>query len=211
MAYTMIVGLGNKARHGKDTAAKTIIAERSDRYDIRKYAFADELKKEVNELEQFEECFSRAIKYDGNPDMTDPMCQTRHGKQVHLLQFWGQHRRSMDKFYWVKKVAAQIVADQPQVAIISDLRYKSEFYWVKSMKGFTVRVSRQGFVDLTRDPKHVSEIELDEVKWDVEINVLDGELEQLKKDAVTVFDLLVAQLTPVIDAEIPSAIILAAA
>jgi len=192
----LIIGFGHKARQGKGTVVQTIIDYAKDKYDIRSYGFGDELKKEVNQVDQFEACMKAGLKYDFTPPMDDPLCPTKHGKQSVLLQWWGAMRRKQDPFYWVKKVATQITKDQPRVVLIHDVRYKNEFAFISSLNGFLVKVSRHGFIDLTRDPRHISETDLENTVFPFEINVLDGELDQLKKDAVTCFDMIVDFVTP---------------
>jgi len=44
----LVLGLGNKARSGKDTAAAHIISERGHNHKIETIAFADALRTEVN-------------------------------------------------------------------------------------------------------------------------------------------------------------------
>lgn len=194
----MVVGLGSRARQGKGTVASTIYEAYKDKYDILVTGFGDALKEELNGHDQFELCMKLGVEYDFNAPTNDPLCNTKHGKQSKLLQRWGELRRQADDFYWVKKVRDKLISVKPQVAIIHDLRYLNEFYFVKSCGGYCVKVSRRGFVDLSRDPNHISETNLDNIQFDVDINVLDGELEQLKRDAITVFELLVAQENKVI-------------
>jgi len=195
----MVVGFGAKARQGKNTAVSTIFDAYRHQYKIFVAGFGDALKEEVNALpDQYEACLRLGVAYDFNPDLTDPLCASKHGKQSKLLQAWGQLRRQENPFYWVNKVRDKILAAQPQIVLIHDVRFRNEFYFVKSVGGYCVRVRRQGFVDLSRDPNHISETDLDNAPFDVDINVLDGELDQLKRDAITVFDLLIQHETPVI-------------
>lgn len=197
--HTTIIALGRKARQGKDTSADAIISENSKLYDIRKYGFGVQLKKEINEFNQFEMCLKAGIAYDANPPMDDPLCQTKHGKQSRLLQWYGQYKREQDKLYWIKKLDAVLKIEKPRFAIITDLRYKNEFMWVKSHKGYTINVVRNGFIDLSRDPNHVSEIDLDGMVFDYDILVPEGDVNQLKKDALEVFNYIVADMTPRVD------------
>lgn len=193
---TIYVAFGYKARHGKGTAVQAIIDKFGGQYDIREYQFSHELKKEVSAMNQFEVCWRNGIKYDTEPDMTDPRCQGKDGKQPALLQFWGQKRREEDPFYWINKLRAQIAEDQPQVALVSDMRQFNELLWIKANKGYTVKVSRQGFIDLSRDPNHLTEVQLDRVEFDFDINVLEGELEELKRDACEVFQMILDAQNP---------------
>jgi hypothetical protein len=204
---TIIIGFGYKARHGKDTAVKAIVEARAELYDVRRYAFADELKREASQLDQYEWCLRHGIPYDENPAMDDPLCQTKDGKQRAFLQWYGtEYRRAKDPYYWVKRLAARIAAEKPQVALISDMRFKNEFFWVKSQDGYTVKVSRHGYHDSSMNNAHPSEVDLDGIDFDYEITCLDGEVDQLRKDAVTVFDMIVAaQAVPDIDFSVPVA------
>jgi hypothetical protein len=113
---TIVISFGHKMRHGKDTAIAAIVANRADKYDVRRYAFANPLKQEVNEgaekaggMEQFitqlrsTHNLPEWVTYDPNPDMSDPLCPL--GKQRTLLQWWGtEYRRASDSYYWVKKL-----------------------------------------------------------------------------------------------------------
>src|SRR5258708_5549244 len=108
MAHTLLIGFGHRARNGKDTAAAHIIRTFKDRFDIRRYGFADELKAELSQLDQFGLCMKHGVPYDFDPDINDSLCTSKHGKQAALLQFWGMHRRSQDPFYWVNKLDKKI-------------------------------------------------------------------------------------------------------
>lgn len=195
MKDTLLIGFGNRARQGKDTAVATIIEHFGSKYDIRRYAFGDELKREVNELDQFEWCMRFGIPYDSNPDMTDPMCQTKHGKQRALLQWYGtEYRRAKQPFYWVNKVKQRIEQDQPQVALISDVRFLNEYFFLVANKGCTVRVVRTGYDADPLMTAHISERELDKVQFNYEVHAED--LYELKRSAIEVFELICAAQQP---------------
>lgn len=214
----VIIGFGYQAQQGKDTAAQAIIAARLGAFDVRRYAFADPLKREINaEAEKAGGMFNLFqnlsmhgaplpngknlflptwVEYEHNPLMTDPLCPL--GKQRKLLQWWGtEYRRlSCDRFYWVKRIAEQVKEETPQVALLTDVRFQNEFLWVKSNAGTMVKVSRLGFSSLKLNSGHTSEHELDGAPFDIDITVNDGEIEQLKSDAVTVFDMVIAAQSP---------------
>jgi hypothetical protein len=224
MENTVVVGFGYKARNGKDEAVKAIIAARAGQYDVRRYAFADVLKREVNEaavaaggmLELFKQGgvweeteyrdgpgtklveFPSWVQYDPDADMTDPLCPL--GKQRTLLQWWGtEFRRARDNNYWVKKMDETLRTEKPRIALITDMRFPNEVSWVKQdpASGFVVRVDRLGYK--TDVVQHVSEKALDfmgDEDWHYIIQVNDGDVEELKRDAVVVFDLIVELLTP---------------
>lgn len=216
---TLLIAFGYKLRSGKDEAVKAIIAARGDKYDVHRYCFADALKEEVNtaatEAGGMEALFVKLHKdgieqqnggalllpewvtYDPNPDMADP--RSPLGKQRKLLQWWGTElRRAADPFYWVKKLQGRIEVDNPKIALIPGLRFPSEVTWVSANGGFTVRMDRLGYTP-TEHTAHVSEEALsymDEGDWNYVIQCQDGDLDELQRSAVFVFDHIVELLTP---------------
>lgn len=222
---SVLVGFGYKARCGKDAAIAAILAARAGegpgKYDVRRYAFADALKREANEaaiaagsmeklfqlggvFEGVTDCtgqwtpFPSWVQYDPNAPMDDPLCPL--GKQRTLLQWWGtEYRRARDNNYWVRKLQATIEAEKPRIALIADCRFPNEISWVKSdpSSGFVCRVDRLGFKGI--GSTHPSETMLDwmaEEDWHYILQVPDGQLEELQRDAVVLFDLIVDSLTP---------------
>lgn len=213
----LILGIGYKARQGKGTAAQAIIDAHKVALDIRGYGFSDALKREVNAAAEeaggmfalFNELALRGaplpggqriripdwVKFDPDPDMTDPLCPL--GKHRTLLQWWGsEYRRVQESFYWVKAMRDTLKAETPQVAVISDMRFKNELLWVKANQGFSIKVSRLGFNDVSTNPSHYSESELDGAPFDFEIQTPQGDVGGLEKDAVEVFRMICKLLEP---------------
>jgi hypothetical protein len=208
---TLVIGFGHKARHGKDEAIKTILADCPDS-DARKYGFGDALKREVNEAAEAAGgmknlfpisgmfcgvhttstvCYPQ-VKYDPVAPMDDPLCP--YGKQRTLLQWWGtEYRRAQDPNYWVKKTLQQIANDQPDVALICDVRFPNEVDGIRAAGGYVVRVDRIGFVSDV--PEHISEKSLDHftpMDWDYVIEAPDGKIEVLREEALNAFNFLCA-------------------
>jgi hypothetical protein len=214
---SVVIGFGYRARSGKDTAVAEIIKQRGlialpdykqqitdneFRYDIRRYAFADALKREVNAAaveaggmenlfkpnRRFALCkgyymdFPDWVQYDPNAPMDDPMCPL--GKQRTLLQFWGaEYRRAQDLDYWVRQLAQTIELEKPQIALISDLRFENEMQFCKQY-GEAVRVDRNSLPPAT----HISETALqDSTDWSL-ILENNGTLEEFLEGAVVAFD-----------------------
>ena len=214
---SVIIGFGFRARSGKDTAVAEIIKQRglklpiynmednaanAERYDIRKYSFADALRREV-EAEYSKAggvekvfapnyCFAKKgyvvtlpewVKYDPNGEVN---AQYPRGKQRPFLQWYGtEYRRADDDDYWVKRLAEQIELEKPQIALITDMRFPNEFYFV-SQYGEPVLVDRQGLPEST----HASETALagkSPEDWSI---ILDnnGTLEEFKEGAIVAFD-----------------------
>jgi len=201
---TLIIGFGHKARHGKDEAVKALVSLCGCPTPcIRRYGFADALKREVTEAAEtvgdmwefmvaLDPLLPSWVKYDSNPDMTDPLCPL--GKQRTLLQWWGtEYRRAQDPDYWVKKTMARISEENPEVALISDLRFPNEVEGIRAAGGYVVRVDRVGYVSDV--PEHVSERALDgmsEMDWDYVIKAPDGGLQVLCEEAVNALNFLAA-------------------
>jgi hypothetical protein len=186
---SVLIGISGKACSGKDTVAKAIIAAYSDKYDIRKYAFADSLKEEIKGRE-VELCLRYGIRVLYNED------GTLAEKQSPLLQYWGtDFRRGQDPHYWVKKLAYKLDLENPQIALISDVRFRSEAAWIIDRGGYIIRVERANYVDLSRSAIHISEVDMDLfTDWFVKVTCGDGEVEQLKKDAKLAFEMVLQDL-----------------
>lgn len=195
---TIIIGFGYKARRGKDTACNAIMDARSP---VKRYAFADALRIEINETIQ--ERFRRGCSdpqaammmlcsWAGVPYETTVMYDSSYpyGKQRALTQWWGtEYRRTQDPDYWVKRLKERIERDTPRVAIISDLRMHNEYEFVQRNAGYCVRVDRPGF-EIADGKHHISETLLDSLPddaWD-HILVNDQDEATLKSRAIDFFD-----------------------
>lgn len=216
---SVILGFGYRARSGKDTAVAEIIKQRGlikalgiysapenqERYDIRKYSFADALRKEVDDLlqksggamnflvvnrpthlMQANENFIELpdwVQMEFNPEVSE---QYPLGKQRSLLQWYGtEYRRSIDSEYWVRQLAQRIELEKPQIALITDMRFPNEMAFVKQY-GEAVRVDRDGLPPST----HASETALADVspeEWSL-ILENNGTLEEFKEGSATAFD-----------------------
>jgi hypothetical protein len=189
-------------------------------YDIREYSFAAALKTEFYDalLNPFDPYWAfvctrlidqyLTLPHPANDNASDEeklaWIEANRPSVVKHLQLYGtDYMRTKDPFCWVRKVRAQIERDNPRVAIISDVRFKNEYAFVKSYRGYTVAVFRHRpdgtlWLDPNRDPNHQSEVDLDGTAFDFTIQCLDGELEDLKRDAYYVFEKIVEAETPVI-------------
>lgn len=198
---SIVIGLGYKARNGKDTVTAEIVRRFSDQYSIGVFPFAKALKDEytaacveagnaynlINNM-RLHNGLPEWVQYEIGADHSDPLCP--YGKQRKLLQWWGtEYRREQDPFYWVKKTHEAIVKSDVQFAIISDMRFFNEFAFVKNF-GRTVKVTRNGYVDLGATG-HASEHQLDPVTFDYEINANEGDVDELKRCAGEVFQTIV--------------------
>jgi len=197
----IIIGFGYKARNGKDTCASRIKQVYGGKYNIEITSFGKVLKEEVNELDQLAWCLREGIPYNFNIDMSDPLCQTNHGKQGKLLQWYGtEYMRNQNPFYWVNKVKNYINNELPkntQIVLIPDVRFKDEFLFIRSKQGYTVKCTRLGYTDLNRDQNHKSENELNDAIFDYEITAEEGDLAGLHRDIESLFESICAHANPV--------------
>jgi hypothetical protein len=184
----LIIGVGSKARQGKDSVAKVWHDLNSD---VKFYSFANALKEECKR----------------DHDKLLPMWQLAHQTKqfpgfkedpiygcTPILQWWGTKVRETDPDHWVNIVAAKILDDFPRIAVITDVRFPNEAEWIDGQGGFLVEVIRTNqdgtrYFDKGRDPKHISETALDDyLGWDYIIRCKDGEMQALYEKATTVFN-----------------------
>lgn len=150
LTRTFIVGLGHKARQGKDSVAAGLL--QSYPAVARRAAFADAL---------------RAV------------CRVNHGmteKDPELLQRIGVGRRQTDPDIWVR-AAAWLMQEWEddfkgvQMIVIPDLRFPNEADWIKRHGGIVLDVRRYApdgtrMIATDRDPTHISETALDGYNFD---------------------------------------------
>lgn len=216
---SIVIGLGHKARNGKDSVAKFIARKygtaNGGPYSIVIMPFAAALKAEVNAAavkyggfmglmtalvtrpREFglQQAPPEWVKLDADPDMSDPLCPM--GKHRKLLQFWGsEFRRAQNPWYWVLRLDAMIRAMQPKphFVLVTDVRFANEMAWVKAVGGDTVKVTREGFVDVA-SANHQSETALLGAKFDYEI-VCEDNLEELERLSHELFEVIVADHFP---------------
>jgi hypothetical protein len=207
----LILGIGHKSRHGKDSFASAIENHYATQYYaaqkhglssyrpviVQRHAFADALYHEVNEWLRINPEWAKDgkgptslpswVTPDPNPEVS---VRAPYGKHAKLLQWWGtEYRRSQDPLYWVKKWKSGI-NPKAQVVMATDMRFLNEAEAVLDLKGFTIDVSRlnpngTNFIDGSRDPLHVSETQLDDYNFDYRIKVKTGDLVLLEEWAIT--------------------------
>ena len=186
-------------------------------WDIKHYSFARALKAEVTNLALrsggMKALFSDGYRYEGagfmrangdvvslpdwvQYDLEDGDPDSPLGKSRTFLQFWGIFKRQDDPDHWIKKVEAQIISEQPDVALISDCRFINEMAWSQK-HGFAVRVDRSDLPRLDGEAAmHVSELALAGVpdeNWDA-ILANDCSIEEFRNRAVFLFQMLMSSI-----------------
>lgn len=186
-------------------------------WNIKHYSFARALKAEVTKLALnsggMKALFSDGYRYEGagfarangdivslpewvQEDLEEGDPDSPLGKSRSFLQFWGVFKREDDPNYWIKQVEAQIKADQPDVALLSDCRFGNEMTWAQRY-GFAVRVDRTSLPPLRgMAGAHVSELALAGVPdedWD-SILVNDSDLETFRERTLFLFHSLMSSV-----------------
>lgn len=182
----IIIGLGYKARQGKNVvvqAMKDKMAIIAPKLVVTAYAFAKELKTYCRD--HHDELYEK-YPHVGKNEKDDPI----YGF-VGMLQWYGTDIiRTQDPDHWVKLLEKRIGAEAPDIALVTDVRFKNEAAWLHDKPtGFLVEVIRRRedgtqYLDPKRDPRHASEVDLDGYKgWNYIIIARDGEIEKLKAKA----------------------------
>ena len=135
---TNVIGITGFARSGKDTfynySSKIL-----DKANCTRYAFADALK---------DECDSFLKDNVGISSFTEDLVDKEFIRP--FLVTYGTHlRRKKDPNCWVKKVERLIqenISDSSKnFVFITDVRFKNEAEWVKSLGGYIFQITRDGF------------------------------------------------------------------
>lgn len=146
---TKIIGIAGKKKVGKDLVCdyiKELLAPKL----VNRIAFADALKGEV----------ARGCSVTGKEIVDIPFIEKNKDAFRMILQGWGtDFRRNLcDKNYWILKLKDTIDNTPSHIyaVVIPDVRFLNEAYWIKSIGGTVIQVSRRiGLVD-----NHISETEL---------------------------------------------------
>jgi hypothetical protein len=147
-----IIGLGYRARSGKDTVGEILVR----RFGFMRVSFADQLKRTVGQL-------YRVDPFD--PDFkTTALPNGMTGGQA--LQQIGVALRGVDENIWIHASGLTGYAMMPNARIVvTDVRFPNEAAAVRELGGKLWEIRRPG---LPAD-SHASEIGGREIKWDAVI------------------------------------------
>jgi len=171
----VIIGLGYKARCGKDTVAAWLV----ENHGFSRLAFADSLKGAC-----------RAIFH-----LDDRHLYGDLKEQVH--EFWGTTprdilqrvgteamRRGFDPDIWIKSVEWKIMAPgSPDLWVIPDVRFPNEAEAIKRWGGEVWRIDRPGIENAIATASHTSETSMDSYQGWTGIMVNNGTIEDLYETA----------------------------
>jgi hypothetical protein len=151
-----IIGLGYKARSGKDTVAREL-----ERYGYRVVAFADALKSGAREMFKL----TNAQLYGDQKEAVDPQWGLT---PRNILQRLGTEavRREFGDDFWIRALRRKIHGIEENLGrcerwAITDVRFVNEALAVKSWGGIVVRVDRPGAGASGGVARHASETQLD--------------------------------------------------
>lgn len=169
---TLVIGLGHRARHGKDSAARILMQAIKG---VQRFSFADDLY---------------------------AICRVLYGmteKDAPLLQRVGVEFREKDPDVWVRSVYAKMLAERPRVAVITDVRFPNELALVKGMGGVCWKIERRlldgsVFVDASRPATHISETALSGAPWDRVIENPDGDRDTFRDRVLCAYHALAHEL-----------------
>jgi hypothetical protein len=192
---SLCIGVGHKSRMGKNVVVDHLVKTFKDKLDVRSYAFADDLKVELYDFAHFQRLAFPSLALLSNLPGGQTLSATRlekiawfdanRKKLRTLAQLYGtEFRRAQDPFYWSSRLAEQIRKDEPDVALISDMRFANE----ARMCDITIQVMRNGFKLDPAVGKHVSETSLDLWPYTYTIKADDGDLATLKRRAAQLFE-----------------------
>lgn len=176
MRRTVVVALGHRARHGKDTLAGMIHALFPTTSKL--YSLADDLK-------------AHCRVNLGMTKKDSPLLQ-REGSRI-------REEKGLD--FWIRLVQLKIeehednLAGKPHIAIVPDMRYLNEKEWVEASGGLTVKVSRLNadgtlFIDPSRPADHPSEIELEGATFNKHIVAKHGDFGALERASHEIAEIL---------------------
>jgi hypothetical protein len=147
----IVIGLGHRARAGKDEAAKVLV----ERFGFRRYAFADLLKHSVNLVMGWDERHATgALK-----EVVDPFWGVTPRFAYQRLGTEG-YRRHISEDVWAKATRRLIESEGHERVVLTDVRfYKGEVETIQDMGGEVWHVHRPSLGPLNEDA-HASERDL---------------------------------------------------
>lgn len=170
-----LIGICGKKHHGKDTVGDFLAKE----YGYTKISFADKLKEVCKVLFNF----------------TDE--QLYGSKKEDIDEYWKVSPRTTMQFIgtdlfreqlckimphignniWIEIVKKYILENKYKKIVVCDVRFENEAEMIRELDGTIIKITRPSIV--TKDD-HLSETEIDKIKFDEEI-INDGSISDLYK------------------------------
>lgn len=126
-----LIGFGGVATAGKDSALEALRLFRPE-LKFKRYAFADPLKAELEEIVFANFGFNIWKLTPEQKAVIRP-----------LLVGWGAGKRYIHEDYWLNKIMAEIDHDNSrEIPVITDVRYGNEAAEIKNRDGIVVHITR---------------------------------------------------------------------
>ena len=139
-----LIGISGLARSGKDSFYE-MASELLGSMNIvsKRYAFADSLKEECDQLLTNNVNISAFTSNDKEKRIIRPLLVT-YGTEI---------RRKLNPNCWIEKIQSSVKKDISlnKVVFITDVRFPNEQEWVHQLKGDSVHVTREGIRPPNRD------------------------------------------------------------
>ena len=147
----MIIGISGVARSGKDSLANNLVMIfETLGIKAKRYAFADELKREVQSFLMQKTGLDSFTQNDEQKKMVRPF----------LVAYGTNIRRALNKNCWIDTLKEFISKDE--IAIISDVRYENEADWIQE-NGFLIHLARVAKSGEFIQPANIEEAENDPI------------------------------------------------
>ena len=167
MKNQIIIGLGYRARSGKDTVANFLIRE----YGFTRIAFADKLK----------DVASIITDQDAkDPDFKAASVFGMSGGE--LLQKLGTNIRIGMPDIWIEASGLRAAAQYLSRIVVTDVRHHNEAAIIKELGGSLWHINRPGIAH----DSHITESAGDQIKWDRVISN-HGSLSDLRQAAIDAY------------------------
>ena len=187
----IIIGFAGKKQSGKTTAANIIKSIYGDRVILLN--FGDAVKKSLKAIFNFSDDELYGDKKEVINEywgITPRDIMQYYATELMRVQL-NQKYKSIGNNIWVKSLECQINQIfndyDDKIIIIGDLRFKNEYEMIKKYDGITIRINKKS--EDNDYSNHISEHDLDDVKFDCEIDN-NGTIEEFKKEIKQIMEII---------------------
>ena len=142
----MIIGISGCARSGKDLFFKLLSNNLNPKFNLKRFAFADELKNDLSCL----------LKQNFNIDPLNPTPEEKELIRPLLVCYGTDIARKINENYWIQKIQPKIIENlkiKNNIAVLTDVRYVNEQLFVKNnfKKSININIEREGFKPINKE------------------------------------------------------------
>lgn len=145
----MIIGISGCARSGKDLFFNLLRNNLNQKFNLNRFAFADELKNDLSSL----------LKQNFNIDVTNPTPEQKELIRPLLVCYGTDVARKINQNYWIEKIESKIIDNlkiKNNIAVLTDVRYINEQLFIKNnfKKSINIHIEREGFKPINKEEKN---------------------------------------------------------